>query len=301
MKNCLFLLIFFILSTYSLVFSQSARQLVQVIVTPDKSDWTYAKGDQAQFQIMILKNNVPLEGIEENYHIGPELMDPWEEKTVTFKKGVATIKAKKFNKLGFLRCTAPVEIDEKTYSCYVTAEFSPEQIKPTTTLLSEFEQFWDGAKAELPKIPMKPVLTLIPERCTEKMDIYHASIYNFKGKVYGTSCKPKGEGKYSAILHVPGAGGRPYYGDIWNAEKGIITFQIGIHGISVNLTQSVYDDLRTGGWHHMFKDNFTNKPKKIETSQYYDVMNFTRFVKVLGWYSWGYNDNVCLSTSMYAA
>lgn len=388
MKNRLFLFSFFVLATCLQAFSQPARQLVQVIVTPDKSDWTYKKGEQAQFQIMVLKNNVPLEGIDVKYRIGPELMDPWEEKTVTLKKGVATVKAKKFNEPGFLRCTASVEVDGKTYSSYATAGFSPEQIKPTTTLPSDFEQFWDGAKAELAKIPMKPVLTLMPERCTEKVDVYHVSIDNIKGKVYGILCKPKAEGKYPAILHVPGAGIRPYYGDIWSAEKGIITFQIGIHGIPVNLNQSVYDDLRAGalngyqvanmddkdnyyykrvylgcvravdfiesldcfngqdiavtggsqggalsiiaaaldnridylaafypalsdltgylhgragGWPHMFKDNFTNKPEKIETSKYYDVVNFARFIKVPGWYSWGYNDNVCPPTSMHAA
>jgi cephalosporin-C deacetylase-like acetyl esterase len=31
------------------------------------------------------------------------------------------------------------------------------------------------------------------------------------------------------------------------------------------------------------------------------VVNFARFVKATGWYSWGYNDNVCPPTSMYAA
>ena len=388
MKNRLFLFSFFALATCFQAFSQPARQLVQVIVTPDKSDWTYKKGEQAQFQIMVLKNNVPLEGIDVKYRIGPELMDAWEEKTVTLKKGVATVKAKKFNDPGFLRCTASVEVDGKTYSSYSTAGFSPEQIKPATTLPSDFEQFWDGAKAELAKIPMKPVLTLMPERCTDKVDVYHVSIDNIKGKVYGILCKPKAEGKYPAILHVPGAGIRPYYGDIGSAENGIITFQIGIHGIPVNLSQSVYDDLRAGalngyqvanmddkdnyyykrvylgcvravdfiesldcfngqdiavtggsqggalsiitaaldnridylaafypalsdltgylhgragGWPHMFKDSFTNKPEKIETSKYYDVVNFARFVKVPGWYSWGYNDNVCPPTSMHAA
>ncbi|MEA5129501.1 MAG: acetylxylan esterase [Proteiniphilum sp.] len=388
MKNRLLLLCFFILSTCLQAFSQPARQLVQVVVTPDKSDWTYEKGEQAQFQIMVLKNNVPLESIDVKYSIGPELMNAWEEKTVTLKKGVATVKARKFNESGFLRCHASVEVDGKTYSSYATAGFSPEQIKPTTTLPSDFEQFWDGAKAELSKIPVKPVLTLMPERCTEKVDVYHVSIDNIKGKIYGILCKPKAEGKYPAILHVPGAGVRPYYGDVWSAENGIITFQIGIHGIPVNLDQSVYDDLRAGalngyqtanlddrdnyyykrvylgcvravdfieslecfngsdiavtggsqggalsiitaaldnridylaafypalsdltgylhdragGWPHMFKDNFTNKPEKTETSKYYDVANFARFIKVPGWYSWGYNDNVCPPTSMYSA
>ncbi len=388
MKNRLFLLLFFILSLCLQGISQPARQLVQVIVTPDKSDWTYEKGEQAQFQIMVLKNNVPLDGIDVKYRISPELMDAWEEKTVTLKKGVATVKAKRFNDAGFLRCQASVEVDGKTYSSYSTAGFSPEQIKPTTTLPSDFEQFWDGAKADLAKIPINPVLTLMPERCTDKVDVYHVSIDNIKGKIYGILCKPKAEGKYPAILHVPGAGIRPYYGDVWSAEKGIITFQIGIHGIPVNLEQKVYDNLgsgalngyqvanmddkdnyyykrvylgcvravdfiesldcfngqdiavtggsqggalsiitaaldsridylaafypalsdltgylhgRAGGWPHMFKDNFTNKLQKIETSKYYDVVNFARFVKVPGWYSWGYNDNVCPPTSMHAA
>lgn len=51
----------------------------------------------------------------------------------------------------------------------------------------------------------------------------------------------------------------------------------------------------------MFRDIFPNKPEKVETSKYFDVVNFVRFIKVLGWYSWGYNDNVCPLTSMHAA
>jgi cephalosporin-C deacetylase len=40
---------------------------------------------------------------------------------------------------------------------------------------------------------------------------------------------------------------------------------------------------------------------KIETSRYYDVVNFARRVKVPGLYSWGYNDETCPPTSMYSA
>jgi len=58
---------------------------------------------------------------------------------------------------------------------------------------------------------------------------------------------------------------------------------------------------RAGGWPQIFRDEYTNKPEKVETSKYFDVVNFARFVKVQGWYSWGYNDNVCPPTSMYAA
>lgn len=388
MKLRFTLLILFIAGISFQSSAQPARQLVQVIVTPDRADWTYEKGERAEFQIMVLQNNVPLDGIEVNYRINPEKMENGEEGTVTLKKGVALVKANRFGDAGFLRCHASVEVDGKTYSSYATAGFSPGEIEPTTMLPPDFELFWKEAKAELAKVPVKPVLTLMPERCTDKVDVYHVSIDNFKGKIYGILCKPKAEGKYPAILHVPGAGIRPYYGDLGNAEKGIITFQIGIHGIPVNLDQGIYDDLRAGaldgywranlddkdnyyykrvylgcvravdfiegldcfngeniavtggsqggalsiitaglddridylaafypalsdltgylhgragGWPHMFRDGFTNKPEKVETSKYFDVVNFARFVKVPGWYSWGYNDNVCPPTSMHAA
>ena len=42
-------------------------------------------------------------------------------------------------------------------------------------------------------------------------------------------------------------------------------------------------------------------PEKIETSRYYDVVNFARRIKVPGFYSWGFNDETCPPTSMYSA
>lgn len=368
--------------------AQPARQLVQIIVTPDKADWTYKTGDKAGFTIQVFRNNVPLEGVEVKYSIQPEQMKAIDEGKVSLKKGSATVEAPKFKDPGFLRCNVSVEVDGKTYSSYATAGFDPDKIEPTTTLPADFQEFWDKGKQDLAKIPVKPVMTLMPERCTDKVDVYHVSINNIKGKMYGILCKPKAEGKYPAILHVPGAGIRPYYGDVAGAEKGFVTFMIGIHGIPVNLDPVVYTDLasgalegyqvtnmddkdfyyykrvylgcvrsvdfiesldcfdgktigvtggsqggalsiitagldsridylaafypalsdltgylneRAGGWPHMFRNAFTNKPEKVETSKYYDVVNFARFVKVPGWYSWGYNDNVCPPTSMHAA
>jgi cephalosporin-C deacetylase-like acetyl esterase len=41
--------------------------------------------------------------------------------------------------------------------------------------------------------------------------------------------------------------------------------------------------------------------EKMETAAYYDTVNFARRLKVPGIYSWGFNDEVCPPTSMYAA
>ncbi len=61
---------------------------------------------------------------------------------------------------------------------------------------------------------------------------------------------------------------------------------------------------RAGGWPHLFgKSNiaFNNKKDKLETCKYYDVVNFAKNLKVPGFYSWGFNDETCPPTSMYAA
>ena len=44
-----------------------------------------------------------------------------------------------------------------------------------------------------------------------------------------------------------------------------------------------------------------NIKEKLETVPYYDVVNFARVLKVPGLYSWGFNDETCPPTSMYAA
>jgi cephalosporin-C deacetylase len=392
MKLKIYFSVIFALIFYSNLDAQPSEQLVKVIVTPNHSDWTYEIGEEAEFTITALRNNVPIEGIEIKYTIQPDpgfrLIKIWSKGAFVLKNKATKVKAKKFDRAGFLRCTATVEVDGKEYSSYATAGFSPEKIEPTTTLPSDFETFWNKGKEDLSKVLVNQILTLMPERCTDKVDVYHVQIDNVDGKIYGILCTPKKNGKYPAILHVPGAGIRPYYGEVSEAEEGFISFTIGIHGIPVNLDPSVYNDLkkgalknywtinlddkdnayykrvylgciravdfieglgnfdgenlgvtggsqggalsiitasldqrishlaaffpalsdltgflheRAGGWPQMFTDDYTNKEEKIETSKYFDVVNFARFVKVPGWYSWGYNDNVCPPTSTYAA
>jgi cephalosporin-C deacetylase-like acetyl esterase len=63
-----------------------------------------------------------------------------------------------------------------------------------------------------------------------------------------------------------------------------------------------YLEGRAGGWPHMFKDfDKAKQPNWLKVAPYYDVVNFAKKLSMPGWYSWGYNDNVCPPTSMYAA
>ena len=64
---------------------------------------------------------------------------------------------------------------------------------------------------------------------------------------------------------------------------------------------------RAGGWPKFFsgfyKDGRTmvSDEKATETLQYFDVVNFARLLKVPTFMSWGYNDDTCSPTSVWAA
>jgi cephalosporin-C deacetylase-like acetyl esterase len=145
---------------------------------------------------------------------------------------------------GFERCRVIVFYQGNRYDGLASAAFDPDLIKPTEQFPSDFNQFWDKAKKELASVPIDVKLTLLPDRCTEKTNVYEANIQNYKNtRIFGILCLPKKPGKYPALLEVPGAGVRPYYGDIASADRGIITFQIGIHGIPVTLDPLIYNEL----------------------------------------------------------
>ena len=393
MKNHIRILSILFFFNGSGLFAQPVTTFIKVIVAPDHSDWLYKNNEPVKFSVSVLKDGNPLKNVFVKYQVGPEKMEPSKKDSLSLPNGTFTVPTATLKNAGFLQCIVTAKYEGKEYRGLATAGFEPTTIKPTVENPADFLAFWDKAKAELAKIPMDAKMTLLPERCTENVNVYQVNIQNYRigARLYGILCVPKKEGKYPALLRVPGAGIRPYNGNIADAEKGIITLEIGIHGIPVNLDVSVYNNLgagalngywyfnlenkdryyykrvylgcvrandfiaslpqydgsnlavtggsqggalsiitaaldprvkflgafypalsdvtgylngRAGGWPHLFnKDNlpFNNIKDKIETCGYYDVVNFARLLKIPGMYSWGFNDETCPPTSMYAA
>jgi len=377
----------------SVAFGQPTEKIIKVSVAADHANWNYQLGEKVNFTITVTKNGSLIPNASVRYEIGPEKQDPTQKKSAIASTGIIKVDGGTLSKAGFLRCVAIAEVDGKEYRNLATAGFAPGNIQPTVENPADFDAFWDKAKEDLAKIPMDAKMTLMPERCTEKTNVYHVNLQNYRlgSRLYGILCVPKKEGKYPALLQVPGAGVRAYGGDIATAEKGVITFQIGIHGVPVDMNPTVYTDLgagalsgyfnynmddkdrfyykrvylgcvrandfltslpqydgsnlavtggsqggalsiittaldsrvkslgafypalsdvtgylfdRAGGWPHYFDKanrSVNEKKDKISTLSYYDVVNFARRVKVPGYYSWGYNDETCPPTSMYAA
>ena len=234
---------------------------IAVTVTPDHSDWNYKVGETARFTISVLRSGTPVENATIVCEAGPE-MYPTSKKTMTLKNGTTKVEGK-MSKPGFYRVTVDYTDNGKTYQGLCTAGFSPEKLTPTATCPADFDQFWSNTLAEARKIDLDPHRELLPERCTKDVNVYEVSYNNnaWGSRIYGILCIPVKPGKYPALLRVPGAGCRPYGGDIYTASKGAVTLEIGIHGIPVTMKQEVYDRLHNGALSGYWEANLDNRDK----------------------------------------
>lgn len=381
------ILLFLVLSAGTAI-AQPVEQMIKIMVAPDHTDWSYRTGEKVKFTATVYENGNPVKDAKVSYEVGPEKMKPLRQQTAVLKNGTLVIDGGTMNVPGFLRCVVTAEVKGKTYRRLATAAFSATAIQPTIEKPADFKAFWDNGMAELAKVPLDARVTVMPERCSEHVNVFHVNFQGYgNSRVYGILCVPKKAGKYPAVLRVPGAGIRPYNGDISRAEQGFITLEIGIHGIPVNLDPAVYTSLsagalngypsfnmddrnryyykrvylncirandflvslpeydgtnlgvmggsqggalsivtasldgrvkalaamypalcdvtgymkgRAGGWPHLFRNGEPAK-EAVATAGYYDVVNFAKDLKAPGYYSWGYNDETCPPTSMYAA
>lgn len=380
---------FALLLSVLLASAQIKGQEIRVLVSPDHTDWQYRLNEKCTFTVRVLKAQNFLQNVTLDYELGPEMFPTEIKKGVSLKQGELKLKAS-MNTPGFLRCKVKAYVDGQSYEGLATAAYAPEQLQPVTQQPEDFKAYWANQLAYARQTPLNPTMTLLPERCTELDNVYHVSFQSkpWGGRIYGILSIPKAEGKYPALLRVPGAGVRPYTGDTYTASGQVITLEIGIHGMPVTMEQKVYDDLaagalngywtfcrenrdhfyynrvivgalravdficslpeyngkalgvtgssqggalsvitaaldsrvtfyaavhpalcdhegflkqRAGGWPHYFHTYGAPTEQQLQTARYYDVANFARCLTVPGWFSWGYNDEVCPPTSMYAA
>jgi cephalosporin-C deacetylase len=393
-KYRLFLFFLFLLFTAAInnVVAQTGAG-VSISVTLNHTDWKYNTGEKAIFSIAVLREGQPVAGASLHYEIGLEKMQPAIIREILSTKNKQLVDGGTLLQPGFLRCIVTATVDGKKYRGLATAAFSPDSIKAFAQMPADFSTFWADARKEQVKIPLDSRMVLLPERSDSIINVYEVSIQNDRGgsRIYGILCVPKAPGKYPAALKVPGAGARPYRGDTALAQKGIITFEIGIHGVTVTQPKQFYYDLafgplhnyffsnldnrdsyyynrvflgclravdllmslsqvdtsriavyggsqggalsivtaaldhrikyvaafypalsdvtgylhgRAGGWPHMFNAaniSSMGSKEKVKVSAYYDVANFAKLISIPGIYCWGFNDEVCPPTSIYAA
>ena len=240
---------------------------IVVTVEPDHQDWNYKVGETAKFTVEVRRSGTLVDNVQIDYQAGPEMYQD-VKKTVTLKDGTLKLSGK-MAQPGFYRVDVTAHVDGKDYKGACAAAFSPEQLKPSTVMPADFKTFWENAIKEARYTSLEPTKRLLPERCTKDVNVYEVSFQNIRwnSRTYAILCVPAKEGRYPALLRVPGAGVRPYGGDVWTASQGVITLEIGIHGIPVTMEQKVYDDLANGAlngyWNYGMDDRDQSYYKRV--------------------------------------
>lgn len=234
---------------------------IVVSVSPDHKDWNYKVGETAVFTINVRKSSTLLDNVAVDYEAGPSLY-PDVKKSVTLKDGTLTLKGS-LKKPGFYTVKVKAHVGGKDYEALCSAAFSPEKLVPYTQCPDDFDAFWKKALDDARQTSLEPKTTLLADRCTKDCNVYEVSFQNDRWgrRVYGVLTVPKAEGKYPALLRVPGAGVRPYAGDTYTAPGQCIVLEIGIHGIPVTMAQSVYDDLGAGALNGYWETNLDEPDK----------------------------------------
>ena len=234
---------------------------IVVTVEPDHQDWNYRVGEIAKFTVEVRRSGTLVNDVTIDYATGPEMYQD-TKKTVTLKDGTLKLTGK-MSSPGFYRVDVTAHVDGKDYRGACAAAFSPEKLQPSTVMPSDFKEFWQQSIAEARKTDLDPTKRLLPERCTKDVNVYEVSFHNeqWGSRTYGILCVPVREGKYPALLRVPGAGVRPYEGDVYTASQGVITLEIGIHGVPVTMQQGVYDNLNNGALRGYWEFNMDSREK----------------------------------------
>ncbi|MDR2674226.1 MAG: acetylxylan esterase, partial [Opitutaceae bacterium] len=199
-----------ILSGYVSNLSAAAK----ISVTPEHEDWIYALGEPIRFRVSVTDNGKALKDVAVTYTLGLEKIATSAKNSTIPEEGFV-FDAGALASPGFLRCIVNARIAGKPCRGIATAAVEPEKIAPTQTEPGDFESFWENTKSELAKIPLEAERTLLPEYCTEIVNVYQVRIrtlatgpmaHRQEAHVYGILCEPKAPGKYPAVLRVPGAG-----------------------------------------------------------------------------------------------
>lgn len=242
---------------------------IVVSVTPDHKDWNYKLNETANFEVNVRKSGTLLDNVQIDYEAGP-VMYPDVKRSITLKDGTLHLKGT-LNRQGFYRVKVVAHIKGKDYEGLCTAGFAPEKIQPYAKCPDDFDDFWKKALEEARRNELNPTMKLLPDRCTKDDNVYEVSFVNNRpnSRIYGILSVPKAQGRYPALLRVPGAGVRPYSGDTYTASGKCIVLEIGIHGIPVTLDQTVYDRLLDGAlngyWDTNLEDPNKNYYKRVIT------------------------------------
>lgn len=226
------------------------RDYVTIYMVPDHADWQYAVSDSVHVTLSVRTANCAIPNTDVRCEWGPEMRDPELKWTLnTGASGEVQLALPGADVAGFKTLKATTQYDGRKYTNRINLAFAPLTIEPTTPNPEDFDAFWREAIADARRIPLEPMLTLQPELCTPRCDLYEIRFQNHrKGSyLYGMLSVPKeaANRRLPVVIEWPGAGVKPHRGlQTALLDSGVIVLEMGVNGIPVNGYEQFYTDLK---------------------------------------------------------
>lgn len=153
-----------------------------------------------------------------------------------------------------LRINASISLVDTVLSKQIGVVIDSDNLARTTVLPKDFSAFWKDELKALENVALDPKMEHVATLSSELVDVYHINyaVDQTGSRFYGVLTIPKSNDsnkRYPAVVIYPGAGVRPYVAHTRFAEAGIVTLQVGIHGIPINLEPLAYTALAKGALH----------------------------------------------------
>lgn len=219
------------------------------VARPDHADWNYRAGEKASIDVEFYKYGIP-QNCEVTYTIGNDMLADDEHGTIKLVNGHGTIKAVTRKTPGFRVLRLSTVIDGVKYDHHIGLAFSPNDIEPYTQMPKDFTDFWDKAKADAARFPLRYTRERAEEYCTDKIDCWLIRLeLNGKGQcMYGYLTMPKDAkpGAHPVVLCPPGAGVKTIKEPLrhkYYAENGFIRLEMEIHGLDPRMTAQQFSEI----------------------------------------------------------
>lgn len=223
-------------------------------LTLNKKDGIYKKGDTVVFTITAMKDGKPADGLKMGYYLYPQ---NGQKELFMFTANGAPHQFKTVLNSGYLRIEAAVldesgkilQYDQKDKKISVAAAIGaiadPYEIRTGVEEPADFQKFWDDAKAELAKVPLKAkreAVSLSP-KAKDKFNAWDVKVDSVGDvPVSGYLTMPVNAAKKSlpAVVSFHGAG-------VYSANKPLrenaISFDVNAHGVVNGQNKDFYQNL----------------------------------------------------------
>lgn len=254
----------------------------------------FRKGEQVSFKISVFDGERRVTPTAVTITFNEDKMTPSAPERLLVTDQEAFTPVATMSKSGFLRCNAEAVYGGKTYKGHSMVGFDVQELQPTVRMPADFMQWWTAQLDTAAKIPMKPEMRLLPGRCTKDVDVYEVSVQAVEEgfRVHGILCVPKADGVYPAVMRAPGAGVHKIGGMVDEAANGVITLDMGVHGLPLTKPDKFYADLSAGKLKDYPTMNIESRERYYYRRVYLSAVRLAEFLTTLPKYD-GKNLYVC--------